>query len=223
MAIEQLRQRPGQRPHLASSLQVPDSIVGILRSLFDHNSAQLAIAGKRSPSFGLPAGVLQGSVLSPILYSVYIDPLVAKLRSGPLVPFTKIDGGINCLLYADDIVLISKSGRHLSQLLTLAEADSIARGYRFSPTKCAVISNDSAPKRLYGAPVPRVKSFCYLGIDFTASGIDEIGHVKRRASKAESAAKSLARIGARSSVLSARSLVQLFKSIVRPCLEYGHH
>ena len=125
------------------------------------------------------------------------------------------------MLYADDIVLISKSGRHLSQLLTLAEADSIARGYRFSPTKCAVISNDSAPKRLYGAPVPRVKSFCYLGIDFTASGIDEIGHVKRRASKAESAAKSLARIGARSSVLSARSLVQLFKSVVRPCLEYG--
>ena len=45
---------------------------------------QFAIAGKRSPSFGLPAGVLQGSVLSPILYSVYIDPLVAKLRSGPL-------------------------------------------------------------------------------------------------------------------------------------------
>jgi hypothetical protein len=154
------------------------------------------IAGKRSPAFGLPAGVLQGSVLSPILYSVYIDPLVTKLKSGPLVPFTQMNGGINCLLYADDIVLIAKSGRHLNQLLTLAEADYLARGYRFSPTKCAVISNDSASKRLYCASVPNVKSFCYLGIDFTAAGIDEIAHAKRRAAKAESVAKSLVRIGA---------------------------
>ncbi len=95
-------------------LGVPDSIVGILRALLDHNSAQLVIAGKRSPAFGLPAGVLQGSVLSPILYSVYIDPLVTKLKSGPLVPFTQMNGVINCLLYADDIVLIAKSGRHLN-------------------------------------------------------------------------------------------------------------
>ena len=241
LAVKQLRQRPAQRPHLAfldikaaydsvprgelwrrlGALEVPSPLVGILRALFDHNSAQLVIGGKRSPEFGLPAGVLQGSVLSPLLYSVYIDPLVEKLRSGPLIPFQEIEGGLNCLLYADDVVLIAKSGRHLKLLLELAEEDSLARGYRFSPTKCAVISNDNVPKRLYNADVPSVKSFCYLGIDFNASGVDEIAHAKRRAAKAEASVKSLNRIGARSSVLSARSLVQLYKTIVRPGLEYG--
>ncbi len=92
------------------------------------------------------------------------------------------------------------------------------RGYPFSPTKCAVISNDSAPKRLYGSDLPKVKSFCYFGIDFTACGIDEIGHAKHRAAKDDGVVKSLARLGVCSPVLSARSLVQLFKSLVRPGL-----
>ena len=241
LAIKQQRQRPHQRPHLAfldikaaydsvprselwrrlGALEVPSPVVGILRALFDHNSAQLVVGGKRSPAFDLPAGVLQGSVLSPLLYSVYIDPLVEKLRAGPLIPFTHLDGGLNSLLYADDVVLVARNGRHLKRLLEIAQEDSLARGYRFSPTKCAVISNDNVPKRLYNADVPSVQSFCYLGMDMTAAGVDEIAHAKPRIGKAEAAAKSLARVGARSANLSARCLSQLYKCVVRPGLEYG--
>ncbi len=103
-------------------------------------------------------------------------------------------------------------------IISLSCLRSVERGYSFSPTKCAVISNDSAPKRLYGSDLSKVKSFCYLGIDFTACGIDEIGNAKRRTAKADGVIKSLARLGVRSPVLSARSLVQLFKSLVRPGL-----
>ncbi len=148
LATQSLRSSPGKRPHLAfldikaaydsvprgelwrrmNSLDVPAPLVGVLRALFDHNSPQLLVGGKRSSAFGLPAGVLQGSVLSPLLYSVYLDPLVKKLRAGPLLPFAHADGGINYFLYADEVVLVAKNGYHLAQLLAIVEADSVERG-----------------------------------------------------------------------------------------------
>ena len=63
---------------------LPERIVGLLRGLFDHNRAYVAIAGRESDRFNLEAGVLQGSLLSPLLYSVFIDDLVLALNQrGP--------------------------------------------------------------------------------------------------------------------------------------------
>ena len=138
-------------------LEMDTLTLATLRSLFDHNSAQLIVSQKRSPPFALPAGVLQGSVLSPLLYSIYLDPLVDKLRRhGPRMslPLNATEG-INAFLYADDIALVATSSRDLSRLLRLAEEDSIARGYRFSPAKCVVVSQDAARQRLYNSDLAR--------------------------------------------------------------------
>jgi hypothetical protein len=55
-------------------------LLDIMRALFDHNSAQLVLSQKRSRSFSLRAGLLQGSFLSPLLYSIFLDPLVDSLK-----------------------------------------------------------------------------------------------------------------------------------------------
>ena len=47
---------------------IPDGTIRILQRLFDHNSAQVVVNGKRSQPFGIRAGLLQGSVLSPYCY-----------------------------------------------------------------------------------------------------------------------------------------------------------
>jgi hypothetical protein len=182
------------------SLGVDHLTLSTLRALFDHNSAQLVVAQKRSRPFPLPAGVLQGSVLSPLLYSIYLDPLSEKLRtSGPRIrlPLKPATEGINSLMYADDIALISTSSRNLARLLRLAEQDSMERGYRFSPTKCVVASQDCFRHRLYGEELKKEQSFCYLGADMNCRGINEKLHAKRRIEKAKKMANSLRRAGAR--------------------------
>jgi hypothetical protein len=76
------------------------------------------INGSMTEDFDVEAGVPQGSVLSPYLYSVYIDGLHKALRRrglgmwiyGKLVPL---------LLYADDIALLAPSAAMLREMLTV--------------------------------------------------------------------------------------------------------
>lgn len=57
--------------------------------------------------FHLPAGVLQGSILSPLLYSTFIDDLPDKIDGRPM----------QALLYVDDLVLFSHTASHMQRLL----------------------------------------------------------------------------------------------------------
>lgn len=196
--------------------------ISCLRSLFDHNCAQLVVNQNRSPLISLPAGVLQGSVLSPLLYSIYLDPLVDKLRTnGPRISLPHQIEGINSLLYADDIALIASSPYQLRRLLQIAEEDSLERGYRFSPTKCVVVGSDRSPQRLYDSPLLRQSSFNYLGIEIDHRGVNPKLHAASRSSKATKAAARLRQAGARFKNFPAVVNLQLFAAFIRPGLEYG--
>ena len=69
-----------------------------------------------SHSFSVSNGVRQGAISSPVLFSVYINGLIAKLRSsgfGCYIGTLFMD----CLGYADDILLLSGSRTGLQVLV----------------------------------------------------------------------------------------------------------
>ena len=201
----------------------PSMIEG-LQALFDHNSGQLVVNQHRSPPFSQPAGVLQGSVLSPLLYSIFLDPLAEKLRTqgnGIALPFG--NRSMNCLLYADDIALIASSYDDLTELLRIAEFDSLERGYRFSPPKCVILSPFRPPgvHTLYQIPLANESHFNYLGVEFDNRGIAEYLHVENRIRKADKSLQFLRQVGMNLHGFNFKTCLRLFKAFIRPGLEYG--
>lgn len=105
--------------------------------------------------------------------------------------------------------------------LRIAEEDSLLRGYRFSPTKCVIVSSLAYQQRLYDAELPRHRTFCYLGIDLCVSGIDLGSHTSARIQKAEKATERLRVAEARFNNFPSFVNIQLYAAFIRPGLEYG--
>ena len=68
--------------------------------------------------FDILNGVRQDDPLSPSLFSLYINDLAKHLKeNGPTLNFYNLS--INCLMYADGMVLIAETGEQLQKLLDL--------------------------------------------------------------------------------------------------------
>jgi hypothetical protein len=67
-------------------------------------------------TFKVTSGVRQGGILSPALFNCYVDSIPAKLRSLKLG--CSLNGTyLGCLLYADDVLLLSSSCVELQKML----------------------------------------------------------------------------------------------------------
>ena len=91
----------------------------------------------RSESFGCLNGVKQGGVLSPILFTIYIDELLLKLRSSGYGCYID-ETFVEALGYADDITLLSPSIRGLKQMVHICETFAIGRFFGISDKSCKI-------------------------------------------------------------------------------------
>ena len=73
-----------------------------------------------SEPYKLCAGVRQGGVLSPVLFSVYVDDLLNKFKRHGC----HLRGlSVSALIYADDLILISPSVTELQAMLDLCGSE----------------------------------------------------------------------------------------------------
>ena len=59
---------------------LPAIVVKVLIFVYEEQTCWVKLGGKKSTSFRVTNGTRQGSVLSPLLFSVYLDELLQKLR-----------------------------------------------------------------------------------------------------------------------------------------------
>ena len=112
--------------------------------------------------------VQQEGVLSPYLFSVYIDDFIKELQqSGHGVHVGTVSVG--CILYADDIVLLSGNCYGLQKMVDIWSDYGNRFGIRFNSSKSqSTVFGGRSPShfvvKLNEAPVPYVDTVKYLGV-----------------------------------------------------------
>ncbi len=80
--------------------------------------------------FSQTKGVRQGCSLSPTLFNIYINELASALDKSSCPGLTLEGREIKCLLYADDLLLLSPHEEGLHQSLSILEKYSKDWPYR---------------------------------------------------------------------------------------------
>ena len=143
-------------------LNINPIIVESIKQLFEFNHARIKIGDAFSRTFWMQAGVQQGSILSPLLYSIFIDKLIKEVAKGPGITFEK-SRKANSLLYADDLALIARNNSEMNTLLNIADGVSFKNNFKFNLTKCAYTAQRPNLIRLEMEKVNKVDISSYLG------------------------------------------------------------
>ena len=129
-----------------------------------------------SHAFTVKNGLRQGAISFPILFCIYINKLISKLRYSSLG--CQLQGVyLGIWVYADDIILLSPSRSALQNMTTICENYAQSTKLKFSTnpvpeksktkcmifTKTAVNINYIRPIYLNGLPLPFVDEVKHLG------------------------------------------------------------
>ena len=206
------------------SLGFRGRLLYFLQSYLGERSFQVK-CGCLSDIFRQETGLVQGGVVSPLLFNLMIDDI-----------FTTLPPEFSFAMYADDCALWIQ-GRNLVRLLRLMQLalNDLSHwaqqwGFTFTPSKCQTVvfrryMNQSEMVNLptlmiNDEPVPYSNCVKFLGVclDTRLNMNHHVQYVRTRALKRVPLLKCIAgrQCGADRTIL-----LRLYKSLIRPILEYG--
>jgi Reverse transcriptase (RNA-dependent DNA polymerase)/Endonuclease-reverse transcriptase len=200
-------------------LKIPDSLVLIIRDYLSNRSFRFRVEGTHSSPHPLRAGVPQGSVLSPLLFSLYVND----------IPHTS---GVHLALFADDTALYftHRNRAHVAKKLQTA-ASTLGKWFRkwrieVNPDKSAAVffsrSNKPLPPpvRLFDRPIPWVKKVKYLGVTLDRY-LSFAPHIREVRNRAYFVLGRLFHLINKRSKMSLRNKRTLYTACVRPIMTYA--
>ncbi len=190
-----------------------------LRALFDNNFCNLTINGVLSENINCKRGLLQGSSLSPFLFNMYINSLISKLKEKNKVVQGKIR--TNCLFFADDGVIFGRTSAKLQLLLDKCSKWSCEKGIKFAPDKSIVIAPNKVNFYINNGVIPIAETFRYLGIEMNNNGVIWEKEFDKNIAKVRSTANWLKSKGMNGNGWRLNSCITVYKSFLRPIMEYG--
>jgi len=106
---------------LLQEKNVNTDIINILQNWFLKNSTTIKWHNVRSRDVPLMSGVKQGGILSPLLFTLYVNVILEKLEKSGLGCFIG-HRCCNSYMYADDLILLSITVTDLQHLLDMCHS-----------------------------------------------------------------------------------------------------
>ena len=141
-------------------------VARLLLNMYVNQSITVAWDSETSRPFKCNNGVKQGGVLSPLLFGIYIDELLARLKA---LGFGCHIGHLfsGALAYADDLVLLAPTVLSMSKMLKVC--DEYAKEYHvmFNPKKSEHIvhggNHQNVNLYIDGIPITKVNQWKHSG------------------------------------------------------------
>ena len=207
--------------HKLKSYEISGQIFGLISSFLSNRRLRVVLDEKSSQEYPVNAGVPQGSILGPTLFLLCINDLPDDVIC-------------DTAIYADDITLYSKCDQasDLWQQLELASElesdlrDTVDWGKKwlvdFNAGKIQLVSFDRSNNtgiidvKMDGSVLEEKSSFKMLGLVFS-SKLDWGSYI---ISIAKTASKKIGALIRSMKFLSPEVARYLYKSTIRPCMEY---
>lgn len=200
----------------------PTYLIKLISSFLKDRSFTVCVNGTQSSSKSIPAGLAQGSIISPLLYAVYTSDL-------------KIPSNCESGYYADDTAILSSAKQSNTVVKNLSNALSKIHKYfikwkiKINCEKTQAIlfkfnqSSRRTPSRdLYfnGSLINFKTEVTYLGLTIDHK-LNFTRQTESCSMKALNSFKALYPLLCRHSMLSTESKLMLYKTIIRPKMTYA--
>lgn len=139
----------------------------LIRDIYKNVDNKVIFGDIESDWFDQEYGVKQGCVLSPTLFSVLMNDLVSMMEASG-IGVEIASNLINCLLFADDVVLMANSTEDLQKLLDLSHRFAMKWNLKFNSKKSKVMKIGKSKQiegqlKLGNDALEEVREYKYLG------------------------------------------------------------
>ena len=154
---------------------ITGKMFNIVKSMYDNAYIHTKVGDRCSDKILIKKGVHQGNTISPTLFNIFINDIVENIGDKDSPDITD-DRKVSCLIYADDLVLLSNTKLGLQTKLDQLQEYCLKWGLKINGNKTKVIIfSKSAPRipiifKCGKHFIETVEHYKYLGIVFHKEG-----------------------------------------------------